>query len=49
MKIRYLPESPGDGCVEKRREPMLYLLSSIVLVLPIGLCVALIASSLVAK
>lgn len=49
VKIRYLPESPADGCVEQRREPVMYLIASLVLLLPIGLCVALIASSLAAK
>jgi len=45
VKIRYLPESPAEGCVERRREPLLYLLAAIVLLLPIGLCIALLASA----
>ena len=49
VTIRYLPESPADGCVEQRRAPVMYLVASLVLLLPIGLCIALIASSLAAK
>ena len=49
VKIRYLPDAPGDGCVEQRREPIMYLMASIVLLLPIALCVWLIAGSLSSK
>lgn len=45
VKIRYLPDSPADGCVEQRREPVLYLAASIVLLIPIGISIALLVSA----
>jgi uncharacterized protein DUF3592 len=46
VKLRYLPESPGEASVEQRWEPALYLVCSFIFLFPIGICSWLIARAL---